>query len=206
MRDRYLERRISDLQGLIENWNHFYEMVDAVKKGASFTEENDKEFLGLKSSIARKFQAIADKSEKKTFPDEELTNVLTEAVSLEHVNKMSSFAVGQLQNTWHRVYISLNKILGHLESERDSLGRINPIGHGIRKVLKNKLFIFLLIVGLICGGIFLCYRYYASNIRPAIQHLEIEESGKQVKPGTEASETSVELVKLTLFSFCHFFA
>lgn len=188
MRDRNLERKISDLQELIDKWNDFYGMMDAVKKGANFTEEHDKKFLNLKSSIARKFQAIADKFERKTFPDEEITNVLTEAVSLEDVNKMSSFTAGQLQNTWHRVYILLNKILGHLESERDSLGRINSIGHGIKKVIKNKLFIFLLIVSFICGGIFLGYRYYAVNIRPAIQ---------QVETGTEASEASTELVKLT---------
>lgn len=187
MRDRNLEKKIRDLQKLIDKWNDFYGMMDAVKKGADFAEEHERKFLDLKSSIARKFQAMADKFERKAFPDEEMTNVLTEVVSLEDVNKMSSFAAGQLQSTWHRVYILLNKVLGRLESESDSLGRINPIGYGIKKAIRNKLFTFLLIVGFICGGIFLGYRYYAMNIRPAIQ---------QVETGAEASESSTELVKL----------
>ncbi len=187
MRDRNLEKKIRDLQELIDKWNDFYGMMDSVKKGADFAEEHERKFLDLKSSIARKFQAMADKFERKTFPDEEMTNVLTEVVSLEDVNKMSSFAAGQFQSTWHRVYILLNKVLGHLESERDSLGRINSIGYGIKKVIKNKLFIFLLIVGFICGGIFLGYRYYTNNIIPAV---------RQVEAGAEAGETSVEMVKL----------
>ena len=186
MRDKVLQRRIGNLQELIELWGNFREMIDAVKKGASFDDENNREFLNVKSSIARKFQAVADGFEKRTFPEDEITDVLSQVVSLEQVKKMSSFTGDQFENTWHRVYIAMNKILGHLENERDALMRVSWLGFGMGKMLKSKLFIFLVIIGFISGAVFMGYRFYTQKVRPAF---EVSEEG-------EKTEAQTELVKL----------
>ncbi len=196
MKDRVLEGRISELHGLIGQWDRFHQMVSAVIKKAPFTDEHEREFLEAKSSIARRFQAIADKFAIRTFPDEELTSVLSEAVSLDQVSKMSSFSVQQIENTWHRVYIALNKIIGHLESDRDSLARINLLGFKSKRLLRNRLFIFLLVMGIVSGGIFLGYKYYSGSLKPAIEQVEMEKMGEQVEAGDKAAQTDVELVRL----------
>lgn len=196
MKDRVLEGRISELHELIGQWDKFHQMVSAVIKGAPFTDEHEKEFLEAKSSIARKFQSIADKFAIRTFPDEELTSVLSETVSLEQVSKMSSFSVQQVENTWHRVYIELNKIIGHLESDRDSLARINLLAFKSKRLFMNKLFIFLLVVGIVSGGVFLGYKYYSGSLKPAIEQVEMEEKGEQVETGDKAAQTDVEFVRL----------
>ncbi len=175
MRDRVLERRIEEIQGLIDLWSKFHEMIVAVVKGASFTEENNREFLHVKSDIARKFQAIADKYEKKTFPEEEITDVLSHVVSLENLKKVSDFSTSQFENTWHRAYITLNKFLGHLENERDALARVSGLGIGIRRLLRNKLFIFLVILGFIFGAIFVYTQYL---MPPAYEEGEEGEEAK----------------------------
>ena len=172
MRDRVLERRIEEIQELIDLWSKFHEMIVAVVKGASFTEENNREFLHVKSDIARKFQAIADKYEAKTFPEEEITDVLSHVVSLEHLKKVSDFSSSQFENTWHRVYISLNRFLGHLENERDALARVSGLGIGIGRLLRNKLFIFLVILGFIFGAIFVAYTFYNQYMMPAYEEGE----------------------------------
>jgi hypothetical protein len=196
MRDRIIEGRISELHGLIGQWDSFHQTVSAVGKGAPFTDEHEREFLEAKSSIAREFQAIADKFAVRTFPDEELTSVLSEAVSLEQVSKMAGFSVQNLENTWHRVYIALNKIVGHLESDRDSLARINLLSFKGRRFLKNKLFIFLLVAGIVSGGLFMGYKYYSGSLRHAIEQVEMEERGEEVELGDEAAQTDIELVRL----------
>lgn len=196
MKDKVLEGRISELHELIGRWDRFHQMISAVTKGAPFTDEHEREFLEAKSSIARKFQAIADKFAIRTFPDEELTSVLSEAVSLEQASKMSGFSVQQLENTWHRVYIALNKIIGHLESDRDSLARINLLAFKSKRLVKNKLFIFLLVVGIVFGGTFLGYKYYSGSLKPAIEQVEMEGMGEQVKTGDKAAQTDVEFVRL----------
>ncbi len=178
MRDRVLERRIEEIQGLIDLWSKFHEMIVAVVKGASFTEENNREFLHVKSDIARKFQAIADKYEAKTFPEEEITEVLSHVVSLEHLKKVSDFSSSQFENTWHRVYITLNRFLGHLENERDALARVSGLGIGIGRLLRNKLFIFLVILGFIFGAIFVAYTFYNQYMMPAYEEGEEGEEAK----------------------------
>lgn len=196
MKDRILDRRVSDLQELIELWDRFHRMIESASKGASFTEEHEREFLNIKSSIARKFQGIADKFERKTFPEEELTNVLSEAISLKQASKMSSFTVGQLENTWHRVYISLNKIVGHLESEREALAKLSGVRYGVGRVFRNKLFVFLLVIAILAAAGFFGFKYYVNLLKPAIEQIEKEEAGEEIEPGTEASQSQVELVKL----------
>ncbi len=172
MRDRILERRIEEIQELIDLWSKFHEMIVAVVKGASFTEEYNREFLHVKSDIARKFQAIADKYEKKTFPEEEITDVLSHVVSLENLKKVSDFSTSQFGNTWHRIYITLNKFLGHLENERDALARVSGFGIGMRRLLRNKLFIFLVVLGFIFGAIFVAYTVYNQYMMPAYEEGE----------------------------------
>ncbi len=178
MRDRVLERRIEEIQELIDLWSKFHEMIVAVVKGASFTEENNREFLRVKSDIARKFQAIADKYEVKTFPEEEITDVLSHVVSLEHLKKVTDFSTSQFENTWHRVYITLNKFLGHLENERDALARVSSLGIGIGRLLRNKLFIFLVILGFMFGAIFVAYTFYNQYMMPAYEEGEEGEEAK----------------------------
>lgn len=178
MKDRALEKRITEMQELIDLWNQFHQMIIAVVKGGSFTEDNDRDFLNVKSTIARKFQAIADKFEKKTFPEEEITEVLSHVVSLEQLKKVSDFSTTQFENTWHRVYIALNRFLGHLENERDALARMSGFGMGVNRLLRNKLFIFLVIVGVIFGGIFAVYE---KIIKPAFEVTEEGEEGEEAE-------------------------
>ncbi len=182
MRDRTLERRMVEMRELIDLWGRFHEMMVAVVKGAGFTDEHDREFLNVKSAIARKFQAISDKFEKRMFPEEEVTEVLSQAVSLEQVKKMSSFTTGQFENTWHRVHIAFNRVLGHLESERDALARVSTFGFGIKKLARSKLLIFLVILAIMFGGIFMGYRFYTQKVKPAF---EVSEKGEETEAQAE---------------------
>ena len=192
MRDKVLEMRIEELQELIDLWDKFHEMVVAVIKGADFGEEHNRDFLSVKSSVARKFQAIADKFERKTFPEEEITDVLAQAVSLEQIKNMTNFTSSQLENTWHRVYITLSKILGHLESEKDALARVSSFGFGIKRLMRNKLFIFLVIVGILFGGAFMAYRAIMPLLLPPAE--EGEEAAEE--PQTELEVLIAKITEL----------
>ena len=186
MKDKALQRRIADLQELIELWSQFYGVIEAVKKGTDLTDENDRGFLDVKSNIARKFQAMADKFEQRTFPEDDITHVLSQAVSLEQISKMSSYTMSQLENIWHRVYIAMNRILGHLEHERDALARVSWLGLGTRRLFQSKLLILLIILTPIFACVFMGYRLYTQRILPL---LEVSEEG-------EETEAQVELANL----------
>ncbi len=152
MRNRDLEENIARLQEIVSLWNRFYEITGAVLKGGEAPEELEREFLELKSSIARKYQSLADKFPRRTFPDEEVNGVLSQVVSLSHLKEMTSFAGSELQNQWHKVYIAFNRMLGHLESEKDEIAKVSSVGVLIGKITSSKLFkliIILLLIGLL---------------------------------------------------------
>ncbi len=151
MRNRDLEMKIARLQEIIGLWNRFYEITAAVLKGAEFGEPLENEFLELKSSLARKFQSLADKFPRKTFPEEEVADVLSQAVSLGHLKQFSSFAASEFQNQWHKVYISLNRMLGHMESERDELRKVSGLGVFIKRVTSSRLFKLLVILAVLAA-------------------------------------------------------
>ncbi len=151
MRDRDIEEKIARLQELISMWNRFHEITVAVLKGAEFGDELEREFLEIKSSIARKFQSLADRFPRRTFPDEEVSAVLSQVVSLSQLKEFSSFAGGEFQNQWHKVYISFNRMLGHLESERDQLARVSSMGMFIKRIFRSKFFKLLVIAAIIAA-------------------------------------------------------
>ncbi len=153
MRDRDLEEKIVKLNEIISLWNRFNEITGAVIRGAETDGELESEFLELKSSIARKYQSLADRFPQRTFPDDDVNAVLAQAVSLGHLKGLTSFASGEFQNQWHKVYISLNRQLGHLESERDELRKISNFGMFIRKITGSKLFKLVIIILIIMGAV-----------------------------------------------------
>lgn len=152
MRDRELEERIAKLKEIIGLWNRFNQVTAPVLKGAEAGDDLESEFLELKSSIARKYQSLADRFPKRTFPDEEVNAVLSQALSLGHLKGFTEFAASEFQNQWHKVYISLNRQLGHLESERDELRKISGLGVLIRRFTGGKLFKLIIII-LIAAGV-----------------------------------------------------
>ena len=174
MRDRDIEEKIARLQELIGMWNRFHDITGAVLKGADFGDELDQEFLEIKSSIARKFQSLADRFPKRTFPDEEVNAVLSQVVSLSQLKELSSFAGGEFLNQWHKVYISFNRILGHLESERDQLARVSSMGMFIKRIFRSKLFKLLLIAALIAAV------YVGVQKQDALDETEVEDAVEDV--------------------------
>lgn len=182
MRDRDLEDKIARLKEIISLWNRFNEITGAVLKGAEAEEDTEREFLELKSSIARKYQSLADRFPQRTFPDEEINGVLAQAVSLGHLKELTSFAGGEFQNQWHKVYISFNRQLGHLESERDQLRKISSFGVFIRRIVSGKLFKLAVVILIIAGIIAAGQRLGLIDVEEAVENgEEIEEAHKTVR-------------------------
>ncbi len=182
MRDTDLEDKIARLQEIISLWNRFNEITGAALKGAEIGDETEREFLELKSSIARKYQSLADRFPQRTFPDEEINGVLAQAVSLGHLKELTSFAGGEFQNQWHKVYISFNRHLGHLESERDQLRKISSFGVFIRRIISGKLFKLIVIILIIAGIIIAGQRLGLIDVEEAVENgEEIEEVRKTLR-------------------------
>ena len=180
MRDRDLEEKIVKLNEIISLWNRFNEITGAVLKGAETDGEVESEFLDLKSSIARKYQSLADRFPQRTFPDDDVNAVLSQAVSLGQLKELTDFAGGEFQNQWHKVYISLNRQLGHLESERDELRKISNLGMFIRRITGSKLFKLIIII-IVIAGVIMAARELGFIETPLVEENGEEEAAEEVR-------------------------
>lgn len=138
MKNERLENRIFVLGEFIELWESFHNVMKEAGKGAPIDAESGSQFLELKSSIARKLQALSDIFGENVMPEEDITDILSESVSIEHMAKVGSLSSSNMENTWHRTHIALNKILGSLENDRDELEKVSAVGAWGKRLLANR--------------------------------------------------------------------
>lgn len=101
-------------------WVEFHNVImDAIKK-EDFTKEEEDKFLEMKSKAAQKFQTLVDILSVDRETVDRTYDVINQILSLKNAPKLSESLNKKLENDWHQVYITLNRLLGKLEAERDS--------------------------------------------------------------------------------------
>ncbi len=174
MKDERLEKRIFILREFIDLWEKFHSVMKEASKGAPLDEESNQQFMELKSSIARKLQALSDIFGENVMPEEDITDILSESVSIEHIAKVGSLSSSNMENTWHRTHIALNKILGSLENDRDELAKVSVIGSWGRRLFANR----AVTTGLVLICIIALYWFIAGKlIRVGPEGEELSSSG-----------------------------
>lgn len=160
MRDRKLERKIEALKEFIQEWIGFRDFLKEALKDKTISAEKEKEFLEIKSLIARKHQGLAQvlEAEMVLSFNEELMDIVSHAVSLESMAGTSDIQFRKIENDWHLSYINLNKLLGRLETEKDQLAKISGVKvslsrfvEGVRRLCRGgvKLVLVLVLLGII---------------------------------------------------------
>ena len=149
MIDKNLEARIKQLTDFVDLWKAFYELYKRASDQQNFTEEEEKNFLELKSSLARKYQALMDALGIKPTAEDRTFDVISQVMSLKNISMLSPLQMEKLENDWHNSYITLNKILGSLENRKNDLAKINVFAQVCKRTLSNPFIALILIMMLI---------------------------------------------------------
>ncbi|MDO9463757.1 MAG: hypothetical protein Q7J67_00410 [bacterium] len=163
MRDRKLEADIIALKEFIRLWVAF---GDLLKQGgenlASKNAGKEQEFMESKSLLARKYESIIGILESQYSPDNKISSILSQSVSLSNI-AASDMQSRKLGNDWHVSYIFLNKRLGGLEGKREELTKISTLGTIIMPKIRRwliKLFIFVILIAILTAGAYVGYRVF----------------------------------------------
>ncbi|MCM8814013.1 MAG: hypothetical protein NC924_08810 [Candidatus Omnitrophica bacterium] len=151
MIDRTLEEKIKQVKEFIDLWASFYNTYKKAAGQPSFTDEEEKNFLELKSTLARKYQAMMDSMGLKPTAEDRTFDVISQVMSLKSIPNLSPLQIEKLENDWHNSYITLNKIMGSLENKRNELAKVNVLGKQMSKLLMNPFVTLLLLLFLISG-------------------------------------------------------
>ena len=108
------ENIISLVENYTECWKQFHHYLQLVR-GKKFEQEDESQFLELKSVLAQQFELVLDAVECKYPTREEVHKLLTDSPSLKYLTEMDTDAVRMAEARWHKIYIGLQSILGQLK-------------------------------------------------------------------------------------------
>ncbi len=112
-----LEDFILHLETHIECWKHFNHFVN-LARDKKFTPEDESQFLDLKSLITQGTEAILASGAKGGPRKEDVLSLFASAPSLRYLADLSE-SIPAVEGQWHRIYLSLQSLLGQLKVQQN---------------------------------------------------------------------------------------
>ena len=139
---------IGEAKEFMQLWVKFHELYKAAMKKTSITPEEEAEFFQTKSIVARKFQKLAESLSIDRVIVDRAYDVINQILSLKSISNLSESTLDKLEADWHESYINLNRLIGHLEAQKEKAPQ--SIGPGMRSAGKYlAYFVFVIIVLLV---------------------------------------------------------
>lgn len=111
-----LDEFILYLETYIECWKQFNHYVNLARQG-NFSAEEEEQFLEIKSLITQGLEVLTAAMDQKTFRKEEVIALINAAPSLRSLSQHEN-AVIAVESQWHRVYLTLQSLLGRLKVQQ----------------------------------------------------------------------------------------
>lgn len=159
MVDPELEEKIKKTKEFMELWIKFRELYSKALKKEAIAADEEMAFLETKSLIARKYQALMDRLQMEPSMEDKTFDVVSQVLSLQGVSSISDVQMQEIENGWHRSFMFLNKLLGTLENQKETLARVSPLsvwGPKIKTLFSHKRarLVLLILVFLMLANLF----------------------------------------------------
>jgi hypothetical protein len=120
MRNKKLDQLVVQLENYLECWKQFNYFIN-VARGKKFTEEDENQFLEVKSIIVQELEVIVAAVECTSPSREEVHALISSAPSLRYLGDSNEGNLRGLENHWHKVYVGFQAILGQLKVQQRAL-------------------------------------------------------------------------------------
>lgn len=161
MRTQEIKDSINKTREFMELWIKFHQIFKESMGKSPITPEEEDLFLQTKSIIACKFQTLADSLSIDRPTIDRTYEVINQILSLKSISTLSEQTLAKIENDWHESYISLNRLLGHLEAQRDIAVRER---HPFIKAWKSSLKYFIYLLFIILLALIILYFMYVLGV------------------------------------------
>jgi hypothetical protein len=120
MRNKKLDQLVVQLENYLECWKQFNYFIN-VARSKKFAEEDENQFLEIKSIIVQELEIITSAVECTSPSREEVHALISSAPSLRYLSESNEGNVRGLENHWHKVYVGFQAILGQLKVQQRQL-------------------------------------------------------------------------------------
>lgn len=156
MASKEIRQKIIELQEIINLWFKFYNMIKEVYDSKAVTMAQEEEFLNIKTTLAKKQQTLL------TISSLRLINILSQATSLADMLKFADIQARKFYTDWHEAYLSLNELLGRLESGKLEVETLKPSLIKPKRLLGclYNLVLLIIFIALAYGAFYIYHRKY----------------------------------------------
>jgi len=113
-----LDRRINMCREFAGEWVRFNQILSAFRTPGVDKAMLEKEFLRVKSRVARSFSVLRETLQQDSKIEATLMNIVYTSTDLDSVHAQSEVAVKKLQAEWNRALMSIEETLGLLENKK----------------------------------------------------------------------------------------
>jgi hypothetical protein len=115
-----IEENIAITEAYVGDWLKLrQELMKVRAEDALITEEDERQFMSLKSNIARQQQGLLSRLNDELL-GREITALLRQIITLQHVMRIDENQRSKIFRDWHASYIKLNDHLGILTYKKDT--------------------------------------------------------------------------------------
>ncbi len=114
MNNKKLEKLVDQMENYLECWKQFNHFIN-IGRGKKFSQEDDVQFLEIKSLIVQELELILSSVEVTSPTKDEVHTLIGNAPSLRYLSELNEAALRNIENQWHKIYIGWHAILGQLK-------------------------------------------------------------------------------------------
>jgi hypothetical protein len=121
MANKQLDDLVARLENYLECWKHFSQYMN-LARFKKFTLDDENQFLEVKSIITQELELILAAIENGPVTREEVHAIVTCAPSIRYLSEANESTLREMENRWHKLFISLQSILGQLKVKQKQEG------------------------------------------------------------------------------------
>ena len=112
-----IEQIILRMENYLECWKQFNTFM-TLARSKKFTPEDENQFLELKSVLTHELELILNSIDCGPVTRDDVHNLIASGPSLRFLGEMNENALRNVENQWHKLFISLQSILGQLKVQQ----------------------------------------------------------------------------------------
>lgn len=108
------EENIRQIENYVECWKQFNQFL-RLAASEKIAEEDEAQFLELKSVLAQELELVLAQPESTALNRLEIHDLINGVPSLRFLAESKDDSLRQAENSWHKIYIQWQSVLGQLK-------------------------------------------------------------------------------------------
>lgn len=130
-----VDQLIARMENYLECWKQFNTFMNMART-KKFTQEDESQFLEIKSVITQELELILSAIDCGPISREDVHGLIAGAPSIRYLSEMNDNALRNVENSWHKLFIGLQSLLGQLKVKQGQVEGKSLLGSlfGSRRV------------------------------------------------------------------------